>query len=132
MIDFTAEVAMFQQMAEDMMTDTLTITRQSGRPVTDPITGKVTYPTMQVYSGKGRVQSRATDAEDIIAAGTRTTLAEATVQVPVGVALAVDDEVAVDASLTDPLMVGRTFRVVVIPRKTHATMIRAGAEEVTS
>ena len=118
--------------AERLMTDTLTITRQSGRPVTDPITGKVTYPTMQVYSGKGRVQSRDVDAEDIIAAGTRTTLAEATVQVPVGVALAVDDEVTVDASLTDPLMVGRVFRVVIIPRKTHATMVRAGVEEVTS
>ena len=118
--------------AESLMTDTLTITRQSGRPVTDPITGKVTYPTTRVYSGKGRVQSRDVDAEDIIAAGTRTTLADSVVQIPVGVALAVDDEVTVDASLTDPLMVDRTFRVVVIPRKTHATMVRAGAEEVTS
>lgn len=132
MLDFTAEVAMFQQMAEDMMADTLTITRASGEPVTDPETFEVTYPSEQVYAGKGRVQSRDTDAEAVTQGAQDFTLGDSIVQVPVTVPLAVDDEVTVDASLTDPLMVGRVFRVVVIPRKTHATMVRAGVEEVTS
>lgn len=132
MIDFTAEVAMFRQMAEDMMTDTLTITRASGEPVTDPETFEVTYPRTGVYAGKGRIQSRDTDAEAVTQGAQDFTLGDSIVQVPVSVPLAVDDEVLVTASQTDPLMVDRVFRVVVIPRKTHATMVRAGVEEVTS
>lgn len=118
--------------AESLMTDTLTITRASGEPVTGPETFEVTYPSTVVYAGKGRIQSRATQAEDVTQGAHDFTLGDSTVQVPVSVPLAVDDEVTVDASQTDPLMVGRVFRVVIIPRKTHATMVRAGVEEVTS
>ena len=118
--------------AERLMTDVLTVTRASGEPVTDPETFEVTYPRTVVYTGKGRIQSRDTDAEAVTQGAQDFTLGESIVQVPVSVPLAVDDEVTVDASQTDPLMVGRVFRVVIIPRKTHATMIRAGVEEVTS
>lgn len=118
--------------AERLMTDTLTVTRASGEPVTDPETFEVTYPRAVVYAGKGRIQSRDTDAEAVTQGAQDFTLGDSIVQVPVTVPLAVDDEVTVDASLTDPLMVDRVFRVVIIPRKTHATMVRAGVEEVTS
>lgn len=118
--------------AERLMTDTLTITRASGEPVTDPETFEVTYPRTGVYAGKGRIQSRDTDAEAVTQGAQDFTLGDSIVQVPVSVPLAVDDEVLVTASQTDPLMVDRVFRVVVIPRKTHATMVRAGVEEVTS
>ena len=118
--------------AERLMTDTLTITRASGEPVTDPETFEVTYPRAVVYAGKGRIQSRDTDAEAVTQGAQDFTLGDSIVQVPVSVPLAVDDEVLVTASQTDPLMVDRVFRVVVIPRKTHATMVRAGVEEVTS
>ena len=118
--------------AERLMTDTLTITRASGEPVTDPETFEVTYPSEQIYAGKGRIQSRDTDTEEVTQGAQDFTLGDSIVQVPVTVPLAVDDEVTVISSLTDPLMVGRVFRVVIIPRKTHATMIRAGVEEVTS
>lgn len=117
--------------AEALMTDALTITRASSVPVTDPVTGKVTFPAVTVYSGRGRVQANNLQDREVATAGTSYDVASFTVQVPYDTALRGDDEATVTASATDPHMVGRTFRIDTIPRKTHATMLRCGAEEVT-
>ena len=124
-------VARGRRAAESLMTDTVRVTRASGRPVTDPVTGVVSTPSVTVYEGVGRVQARPTEPE--VVDGVQVyVLSDLTVQLPVSVAPIVDDEVEVLASAMDPLLVGRTFRVKASPRKTHATMTRCEAEEVAA
>ena len=117
--------------AEALMTDTLRVTRASGRPVTDPETGVVSTPTITVYEGIGRVQGRATDSESVEGVQVYV-LTDAVVQLPVSVAPIVDDEILVAASRMDEHLVGRTFRVKAASRKTHSTMTRCEVEEVAA
>lgn len=117
--------------AESLMSDTLRITRKSAEPVTDPNTGKVTYPAVMVYEGRGRVQANALQDREVAVGGADFNVGAFTVQAPFDVDLHGDDEAEVLASRMDARMVGRTFRIDTVPRKTHATMMRAGAEEVT-
>lgn len=117
--------------AEALMTDMLRVTRASGRPVTDPVTGVVSTPSVAVYEGIGRVQGRATEAKTVDGVQVYV-LSDLTVQLPSVVAPISDDEVEVLSCLMDPLLVGRTFRVKAAPRKTHATMTRCEVEEVAA
>lgn len=124
-------VARGRRAAESLMTDLVLVSRASGRPVTDPVTGVVSVPSVEVYEGIGRVQGRATEAKTVDGVQVYV-LSDLTVQLPVSVEPLVDDEVQVVESATDPLLVGRVFRVKAAPRKTHATMTRCEAEEVAA
>ena len=124
-------VARGRRAAEALMTDLVRVSRASGRPVTDPVTGVVSVPSVEVYEGIGRVQGRATEAKTVDGEQVYI-LSDLTVQLPVSVEPVVDDEVRVVESLTEPHLVGRTFRVKSAPRKTHATMTRCEAEEVAA
>lgn len=120
-----------RRAAESLMTDVVLVSRASGRPVTDPVTGVVSTPSVEVYEGIGRVQGRATEAKTVDGVQVYV-LSDLTVQLPVSVEPVVDDEVRVVESLTEPHLVGRTFRVKSAPRKSHATMTRCEAEEVAA
>ena len=124
-------VARGRRAAESLMTDLVRVSRASGRPVTDPETGVVSTPSVEVYEGIGRVQGRATEAKTVDGVQVYV-LSDLTVQLPVSVEPVVDDEVRVVESLTEPHLVGRTFRVKSAPRKSHATMTRCEAEEVAA
>ena len=124
-------VARGRRVAESLMTDVVLVSRASGRPVTDPVTGVVSVPSVEVYEGIGRVQGRATEAKTVDGVQVYI-LSDLTVQLPVSVEPVVDDEVRVVESLTEPHLVGRTFRVKSAPRKSHATMTRCEAEEVAA
>ena len=124
-------VARGRRVAESLMTDVVLVSRASGRPVTDPVTGVVSTPSEEVYEGIGRVQGRATEAKTVDGVQVYV-LSDLTVQLPVSVEPVVDDEVRVVESLTEPHLVGRTFRVKSTPRKSHATMTRCEAEEVAA
>ena len=124
-------VARGRRAAEALMTDLVRVSRASGRPVTDPVTGVVSTPSVEVYEGIGRVQGRATEAKTVDGVQVYV-LSDLTVQLPVSVEPVVDDEVRVVESLTEPHLVGRTFRVKSAPRKSHATMTRCEAEEVAA
>ena len=124
-------VARGRRAAEALMTDVVLVSRASGRPVTDPVTGVVSVPSVEVYEGIGRVQGRATEAKTVDGVQVYI-LSDLTVQLPVSVEPVVDDEVRVVESLTEPHLVGRTFRVKSAPRKSHATMTRCEAEEVAA
>lgn len=113
------------------MTDTLRVTRKSDVPVTDPNTGKVTYPSVGIYEGRGRIQSTALQGRNVVVGGADFDISSFTVQLPYNADVRGNDEAVVLTSETDPHMVGRAFRIDMIPRKTHATMLRCGAEEVT-
>ena len=120
-----------RRAAESLMSDVVRVSRASGRPATDPVTGVVSTPSEVVYEGIGRVQSRQTEAETVDGVQVYV-LSSLVVQLPVHVSPLVDDEVQVVESATDPLLVGRTFRVKGSPRKTHATMTRCEVEEVAA
>lgn len=120
-----------RRAAEALMTDTVRVSRASGRPVTDPVTGVVSTPSVVVYEGIGRVQGRATEAKTVDGVQVYV-LSDLTVQLPSVVAPISDDEVEVLSCLMDPLLVGRVFRVKAAPRKTHATMTRCEVEEVAA
>ena len=120
-----------RRAAESLMSDVVRVSRASGRPVTDPETGVVSTPSVEVYEGIGRVQGRATEAKTVDGVQVYV-LSDLTVQLPVSVEPVVDDEVRVVESLTEPHLVGRTFRVKSAPRKSHATMARCEAEEVAA
>ena len=120
-----------RRAAESLMTDLVRVSRASGGPVTDPVTGVVSVPSVVVYEGIGRVQSRQTEAETVDGVQVYV-LSSLVVQLPVHVSPLVDDEVRVVESLTEPHLVGRTFRVKSAPRKSHATMTRCEAEEVAA
>ena len=120
-----------RRAAESLMLDVVRVSRASGRPVTDPETGVVSTPSVEVYEGIGRVQGRATEAKTVDGVQVYI-LSDLTVQLPVSVEPVVDDEVRVVESLTEPHLVGRTFRVKSAPRKSHATMTRCEAEEVAA
>ena len=124
-------VARGRRVAESLMTDVVLVSRASGLPVTDPETGVVSTPSVEVYEGIGRVQGRATEAKTVDGVQVYV-LSDLTVQLPVSVEPVVDDEVRVVESLTEPHLVGRTFRVKSAPRKSHATMTRCEAEEVAA
>lgn len=119
-----------QQDAESLMTDTLLVTRGGGgTPVTSP-DGTVTVPPGEaIHNGIGRIQARATEAQDKTVAGADVLTVASLAQVPVSVPLQDGDTIEVTASETDPLMVGRTFRVESVVRKTHATKTTANVEE---
>lgn len=117
--------------AESIMTDTVVVSRRSSTPVTDPETHQVTYPTEIIYEGRGRVQSRDIEGQDYTDAGAPVMVMAFKAQVPVRVPLQTNDLIEVVASESDPLMVGRKFRVDSVPRKTHATKTEANVEEAT-
>lgn len=116
--------------AEEIMTDTVVVSRRSDVPVTDPETSQVTYPTVTIHDGRGRVQSRDTEGRDYTDAGASVMVTAFKAQVPVSVGLQKNDRIEITASGSDPLMVGRVFRVDSVPRKTHATKTTANIEEV--
>ena len=117
--------------AERIMTDTVVVSRRSSVPVTDPETQKVSYPTEAIYEGPGRLQSRDIEGKGFTEAGAPVMVMAFQAQVPVSVPLQPNDLLEVVASKSDPLMVGRVFRVDSVPRKTHATKTVANVEEAT-
>ena len=119
--------------AEALMVDACTITRVT-RTTTLP-SGEVVHDTEQVYAGRCRVQ----DAGQLGPSATTDTVADAhprqlgwTLQVPTSATgITLGDVVAVTASAHDPELVGRTWRVLDVHHKTHATSRRLGIEEST-
>lgn len=130
-MDIQSVVEEGRAAALEIMTDTVVVSRRSSTPVTDPVTHKVSYPTATIYEGPGRLQSRDTEGKDFSDAGAPVMVMAFQSQLPVTVPLQKNDLIEVVASESDPLMVGRVFRVDSVQRKTHATKTEANVEEVT-
>lgn len=119
-----------RRAAESLMTDEVLVQRKSSTPVTDPDSAAVTYPLQEVYAGKGRIQDRLVEPDEDEVAGASIAVADYRLQVPITATIARNDIVTITASATDPLMIDRQFRIVFVARKTHATKLRAGLEEI--
>lgn len=122
--------------AESLMSDTLRITRKSAEPVTDPNTGKVTYPSVVIYptgdgDGRGYIQAASAQGSDVNIPSGPVMVQESRVSVPHDVDLRIGDLVHVTSSKSSPLLVGREFTVTRLLHKTRATAHRAAVEEVT-
>lgn len=118
--------------AEQGMVDACQIRRQTG----ETTTGGVITPTWtSLYDGKCRVQVRSQ-----IQSGAQSNVGEAAVilehlevQLPASVVgLQEGDQVTVTASLGDPDLVARVFRVRDVLSKSHLTSRRVTVTEITS
>ncbi|WP_433078863.1 DUF6093 family protein [Dactylosporangium sp. CA-052675] len=120
-----------RQRAEQDMPDTVTVQHQTGTS-TDQETGAVTPTWSTVYTGKAKVQQSNP-------ATTPTTIGEAsvfvgqlTLHLPASVTVVQsDDLVTVAASVLDPDLVGRTFRLRGPAHKTYLTARRFPMVEVS-
>ncbi|MCL1871005.1 MAG: DUF6093 family protein [Promicromonosporaceae bacterium] len=120
--------------AESQMRDLLHITRV-GAATTNPETGVVTHPDIDVYgtaeqSAVGKVQTyEAQEARPEAGTSVRTVQRYA-VHIPVGSCdPRVGDVVTVVTAAADPQLAGRRYRVVALLHKSLATAQRLGVEE---
>ena len=120
--------------AETLMVDRCTVRRPDrAEPVRDPVTGDETFPTPTVFESACKVQryDGQTSTESGVA-GRVVTVDRLAVHLPVGSpSVQLDDEITIDASVHEPDLVGRVFRVAMAHTKSWATARRMVVEEVT-
>ncbi len=118
--------------AEALMLDACTVHRP-GTPVTDPASGVVAPSLTLIYTGKCKVQKTASQASNPTAGGHSFTVQDSRVDFPVSAGpFLVDDVVTVTASVLDPQLVGRAFRVIETFHKSGATAQRTRVSEVVA
>jgi hypothetical protein len=119
-----------RQMAENGMVDACQIRRQTG----ETTTGGVITPTWtSLYDGPCRVQMRSITGGQATVGEAAVILERLEVQLPVTVVgLQEGDQVTVTASMGDPDLVARVFRVRDVLSKSHLTSRRVTVTEVTS
>jgi hypothetical protein len=130
----SAEAAVLagRREAEALMVDACDVMRP-GDPITDPETGNVTPGSTFVYSGKCKVQQTISQASNPTAGEHSFTVQDSRVDFPVSAGpLQVSDTVTVTASVLDPQLVGREFRVAELFHKSYATAQRTRVEEVVA
>lgn len=128
-----AAVRAGRRAAEALMVDACTIEHRTTASALDETTGRVTRSATTVYTGPCRVQSAQAQPREVEVAGRTSTTQTLTVSIPVAAAgVRVNAVVTVTASLLDPSLVGRRFRVAGLLHKTHATAQRLQVEEVVA
>lgn len=115
------------------MIDTCTIRRQTGA-TTDPATGErvPTYLSPNPYSGPCRVQQHQATADQQDAGQDYLLMLRLEVQLPMSVTgLQVGDEITMTASVNDPDLPGRVFKIHDLAHKSEATARRVQCIERT-
>lgn len=121
-----------REAAESLMTDLCLIERQSTEEVTDPVTGTVTFPVVEVYAGKCKLQGRQAQASEPSAGGHVFTVEQLMVHLPVSALSLTGDRVTVLSSAMDPDLVGLKLRLTELARGTYRTADRWNVELVTA
>ncbi len=123
-------LALGRAAAEAGMVDACTIRRRAGE-TTDPDTGDVTPDWGDVYAGKCRVQQSVVQSQQQQPGGDFVLVLRLEIQLPMTVTgLQVGDEVTITASVHDPDLPGRAFRIRDLAHKTEATARRVQAIEI--
>lgn len=119
--------------AEALMVDTCTIERPTGTKIRDENTGGFTRVMQPLYTGQRcRVQSRGYWGQRTDVGQADLILLQLEIQLPVSVTgLRVHDVITVTASVNDPDLVGRKFRLKDEMHKSHATSRRVMCTEIT-
>lgn len=120
-------------MAERGMATTCTITRVVSE-TTDPVTAQIVETRTTVYSGKCRMQQKATDPSTEQPGEAYVRLVPFELQLPVTTSTGIlaEDLVTITGSAHDPDLVGRRFWVTGLAHKEEATARRIRCEEATS
>ncbi|MFB4414162.1 DUF6093 family protein [Pantoea sp. ANP04] len=121
-----------REAAEALMTDLCLIERQSTEDVTDPVTGAVTFPVVEVYAGKCKLGGDKSQASEPSAGGHAFTVEQLMVHLPVSAKSLTGDRVTVLSSAMDPDLVGLKLRLTELARGTYRTADRWNVELVTS
>lgn len=130
----SAEAAVLagRREAEALMVDACDVMRP-GDPVTDPETGNVIPGETFVYSGPCKVQQTISQASNPEAGGHQFTVQDVRWDTPVTAGpFLVGDVVTMVASVLDPQLVGRAFRVIETFHKSGATAQRTRVSEVVA
>lgn len=118
--------------AERLMTDTCLIRRRTGE-TTDPGSGVITPTYTTIYTGRCRLQQRASTASAQDAGEAYRLMQRLELHLPATVEdVRPDDEATITASTTDPDVVGRPLVVRDAAYGTHRTARRLGVTEATS
>ena len=96
--------------AESLMLDECAVTRP-GEPVTDPDTGEVTTPSVLVYAGRCKVQSKDSSVSSPEAGGHSFTVVSRQVHIPAESADVRDGDVITITAARTPQLVGKVYRV---------------------
>lgn len=113
-----------RRAAERQMIDSCTIARP-GPSVEDPVTGIPAPSSTPVYSGRCKVQNLDPQEAALLTGGAVVVSQRYRVDIPVGAySPAVGDVVTIVATVLDPNMVGRGYRVLAPMHKTAATAYR--------
>lgn len=111
------------------MTAECVIRRATGGTVTNP-DFTVTPEYGDVYIGRCKMQTYEGYETSVESAGASVVVQRSTVQIPAGVYSSLPGDIVTIIDSTDPLMVGRSFRVVQrYPVKEHATAYRIFVDE---
>lgn len=131
--DVTAALPELRRHAESLMVDAGEL-RGPGTRVLDEDTGQyVDTPGPVKYAGKAKIQTTATIGNDSEAGDRLVMQTRFEVHLPVDApAAAVDDVFVVTASVNDPQLVGRQFRVASLSHRTWPVERRLAVEEVQS
>lgn len=121
--------------AERQMTDSGIMRRPTGNTVLDEATGRETPEYEDVFTSKAKIQTRGLASRDSDVGGRIATEIRLELHLPIDApAVKVDDvwEHTGAGPMSDPQLVGRTFRVVAPVGKSYATARRIDVEEVVS
>lgn len=122
-----------QARAEQILTDTVTITRASGVPTTDRNTLAVTTPTTTVYTGPALVTAESGDegSGDEQPGRRVRTVTDYRARLPITAeGLAVGDTVTVDTS-DDPDLDGAEFHITAVLAQSYHSTRRLRLERIT-
>lgn len=118
--------------AQRLMVDACVIKRQTGSS-TDRDTGIITPTYTTIYTGICKVQAAAASAGPSILGEAEVLIAELQLHIPVSADTVQSDDIAtITASVLDPKLVGRVFRIRALSHKTFLTARRFSLIEITS
>lgn len=95
--------------------DTVTVARPTGDPVTNSETGAVTQPSTEVYAGKAKIRPAGQAGRDVETGETELRRIVSVAKFPPDTDIHKDDIITVTASRFDATMVGRQYRAVEHP-----------------
>lgn len=121
-----------RRRAESLMVDACEIRTKPTTGVLDPVTGtRPEQPGALLYSGKCKVQTYEAHEQTPQSGQHAYTVQRYYVHIPAAVDIPVDARVTITASVLDPNLVGKTYRVAGGLHKSMATANRLLVDEVT-